>query len=1491
MTFGTLIPLIFLVGVPVIIIIYLMKPKGTPKVIPSLLLWKNAERNEKSMTFSKKLIKNILMFLEIAALILLMFATMSPAIKRGGSEKAESSLIVIDTSGSMNYKADGTKTRFDLALRDALDYVEMTSGDISVLSSGAENKVLINTSRDKLRIKKLISGLECTDAAGRPDGAEGLIESVGAEKVIVFTDSEGKAALEDISSRISMDIYVYGERTDNIALSQMSMKKNDNGLFDISVNYSVFGEHAASFDISVLDSGNNLLGIRTIDAQAGTNGSILLTDKNVRGGYAKAVLSAVSFDDKSGDKTADGLDNDNTAYAVAAEKAQYDAYLIGNGNIYVEKAFKAATGENVIKNASDSDIISGDKKTVAIYDDPTFITSDTSRLIFNYPKDIAADENGHLVRVRQEPFLKNLSEFTFGAGGLKYLTVPEWGKPLMTIDDADVGERVVAYYGEHDGIREVILGFDIRNSEFPLMAEFPVFIADAMTYLADDSLISEHYIMAGTDGPAGETENRAGLYEMEGEHYVVRFPLSESEGGAVEAVSVKTGNEDYGIRYSPLRRLCLVIALILIIIDLVIYYRRNRVYRGLPLILRALLILTVTLAIIGINLPGRKKGNATIFVVDMSDSNIDTLPEKEDYLRNLISGMPRGDAFGIVTFGANAMTDQFVNSEARYLGIATAPKGRGTDIEGAIEYAAALLPEDRFGRIMLLTDGCETIGDVNETYGTITRGDIELCLKLFEGELGNDTYIQSVDMPDKLSVGDTYRIKVTVFSNYDTDAVLKLWDSSKVVSESSVSLVKGENTFVLDGVAGDDGIEEKHVTIEAPGDTVEENNSMVAAALVDAPKKVLIISGLSEDSSGFSDMISGLNVNLSTVSAINAPETITDLLQYKTIIIDNAHISDLPEGFVNSIESYVKDYGGGLITTGGRESYGPGGYKDTVLEKILPVDMTPKAVNEKPSLAMVMVIDCSGSMDSPVEGYGASGKPKIDVAVDAAIEAVETMDENDMVGVLTFSDTNQWRQKIVKLDDKDAVIDQIKKIGIEGGTVIKPAVKSAANALMDVDAGVKHILLLTDGEGETREFSDAIELINDNYITMSTIAVGSDSDTQLLEHLADECGGRYYFSESSSDVPKIFTEEVYLSAGTYYKHGDFTISMNSSNQLVDGLYPDGLPHIEAYIATSAKSGAREIMATDEDDPLLASWQYGLGNAISWMSNGSGTWDANLVGMDDYAAMWKRMLDMASMDGDVGNDSMNINRRRGKLLVDYHALEYSEDTELKGVYTSPTGESGELKLLSDEPGNYTAEFDADEPGVYSISVRRMEDGETAAAVTGVQAVQFSDEYRKDISNEGLVSFVTENGRIIKDGDKVFTKLKGKKNNKRNITFILIVLSIILLILDIIARRFGIQEKLITLWKKIRPERAEKKKPVKKAGKKDIAKPISEAEDGWIEAGETDSPGAAQEYTNTLEAPQKEKPGKTKKQVKKPAESPAETALDTAALLKKKKDRNL
>ena len=227
MTFSTILPLVLLIGVPVIIILYLLRPKGTKKVVPSLMLWRRTDSDERSVTFSKRIIRNILMYLEIAALLLLMLAAMTPLIKHGITDAGESVAIVIDTSGSMQFNSGDGQTRFDKAVSTALSYVDSSSGNVSVVTCSNDVEILITGSRDKRKCSKILRDLKCTDDRGDIAQAEGIIDSLKADNIIILTDAEGAEGAAEIAPRLGAEVSVFGDEMENVGISYVSLKKKD----------------------------------------------------------------------------------------------------------------------------------------------------------------------------------------------------------------------------------------------------------------------------------------------------------------------------------------------------------------------------------------------------------------------------------------------------------------------------------------------------------------------------------------------------------------------------------------------------------------------------------------------------------------------------------------------------------------------------------------------------------------------------------------------------------------------------------------------------------------------------------------------------------------------------------------------------------------------------------------------------------------------------------------------------------------------------------------------------------------------------------------------------------------------------------------------------------------------------------------------------------------------------------------------------------------
>ena len=259
----------------------------------------------------------------------------------------------------------------------------------------------------------------------------------------------------------------------------------------------------------------------------------------------------------------------------------------------------------------------------------------------------------------------------------------------------------------------------------------------------------------------------------------------------------------------------------------------------------------------------------------------------------------------------------------------------------------------------------------------------------------------------------------------------------------------------------------------------------------------------------------------------------------------------------------MKDYGCGFVCCGGENSFALGGYRDTVLETVLPVDMELRSFNEMPSMAMVMVIDRSGSMSGSVDGRHISN---LDMAVCAAEVAVDQLSDTDYVGILTFDSQYQWQTALRTADDKQAIKDELRQIYEGGGTTIKPALREACSVLSQSDVSIRHVVLLTDGIGETKDYSDIIDDYTKNGITLSTVAVGARADLKLLEDLADNCNGRYYYTDVSSDIPRIFAQEVFLGSDSYIQNGVFSLSVQEGHELTSCLFERGWPTLNGYVA-------------------------------------------------------------------------------------------------------------------------------------------------------------------------------------------------------------------------------------------------------------------------------------------------------------------------------------
>jgi len=407
---------------------------------------------------------------------------------------------------------------------------------------------------------------------------------------------------------------------------------------------------------------------------------------------------------------------------------------------------------------------------------------------------------------------------------------------------------------------------------------------------------------------------------------------------------------------------------------------------------------------------------------------------------------------------------------------------------------------------------------------------------------------------------------------------------------------------------------------------------------------------------------------------------------------------------MTAIHDYVDKLGGGFIMLGGPNSFGVGGYVHTPIEDVLPVRLKAPDEEEKQSSALAIVIDRSGSMVGE----------KLEMAKSAAIATAEVLTRNDYIGVWTFDTQSHPVAPMTRLSSAAAIAGQIAGITAGGGTNIYPAMTDARNALERVRAKIKHMILLTDGETEGQGYDALASQCRAEGITISTVGVGADAAVGLLQSIASLGGGQYYGAMDASAITRIFTQDTLLHTGRMIREEAFTPRLVERHPILAGWDKFEPPPLLGYVKTLRKSTAQVPLITDQGEPLLAHWRYGLGKATAFTSDAKSRWASLWISRwSDFGRFWSQVIRETArppqgqgmdvrcvMKGDKAQISVDVMQDAGARANDARvsADVFFVAAESLGSALQPIQTLG---LRQTGPGLYEGAFAPDKPGVYLV----------------------------------------------------------------------------------------------------------------------------------------------------------------------------------------------
>ncbi len=535
-----------------------------------------------------------------------------------------------------------------------------------------------------------------------------------------------------------------------------------------------------------------------------------------------------------------------------------------------------------------------------------------------------------------------------------------------------------------------------------------------------------------------------------------------------------------------------------------------------------------------------------------------------------------------------------------------------TNLTEALRLSGALVDGCSNGAIFLFTDARVKANSVLHQIQRLSNN-IRLTVYPFGQPLANEIILRSVIGPTSAAIGETVQLLLEVDSSLDTTVLATISNQQTVAHQYPIELHSGLQQVPISLPLSEPGTEIFQILITGSTDTIQTNNACSYAVHVYPPDPVYVL-----ESNPLQPATELLHDWLDAFYRITPVQAISDIpaadQDNSILIIADTPAEAISQDEMQQIHNAVAN-GMGLLVTGGKQSLGAGGYYQTPLAEVLPVDFSQTRQRRDPSATLVIIIDTSGSMIGP----------RFELAREVARLAIARLKPHDKVGIVEFYGSKRWAAPIQPASNSIDIQRALNRLSAGGGTVILPAIEEAYYALQNVNTRTRHVLVLTDGGVETGQFEPLIRNMTEKRIVLSTVLVGPDTHSSFLASLAQWGRGRFYCAPDRYNLPEIIVKQPESSLLSPFIEQTTAIHVNQAGPLVNDIDWQAIGAIDGYVETTIKPTGESILSSSMNHPILAGWQYGLGRVMVFTSQLAGSWTESLANQPDFKKLISNVL--------------------------------------------------------------------------------------------------------------------------------------------------------------------------------------------------------------------------------------------------------------------------
>ena len=802
----------------------------------------------------------------------------------------------------------------------------------------------------------------------------------------------------------------------------------------------------------------------------------------------------------------------------------------------------------------------------------------------------------------------------------------------------------------------------------------------------------------------------------------------------------------------------------LVVIPMVWVARRNLVAlgtgrRAAAIVFRAIVVLLLVVLLARPMLVRKSRIATVIAVMDRSQSiPADKSEAALDFLTQAVKARAGGDQLAVVDIAEAASISRLASTDTSIRRRNTTLTGQQSRLAAGIEMAMAIASPDSATRILLISEGNETEGDLKEAARTAAANKIPIDVLPLEYRYRSEVLFKHLVAPPHARSGQTVSLRFILNSTADVKGKLLLTLNDKPVDLAPdspemavpVELKEGTNVKIVSiplGTRGTHKFEAVFIPDDPKQDAIVENNRASAMTYVAGPGHITVVDADNASSQTLMRALQGTDMDVHYVPAAGLPDNLAMLMDTDAIVLANVDCGSITYQQQEMLCRYVNDLGGGLVVVGGPNSYGAGGWIGSPLADVLPVDLDPPQKKQLPKGALVLVMH---ACEMPDGNYW--GKK-------VAASAVGTLSRLDLVGILAYNwgGTGDWVYPLAPVNDKAQVAAAIEQMQMGDMPSLHAHLQMAYDELVKSDAAQKHVIVISDGD-PTPPSAELLKKLADAKITCTGVCIfpHSTADNIKLQQMASATNGRYYEVKEAQSLPQIFIKEAQVVRRSLIIEETFSPQVvYSLSEVLRGMSPP-LPALDGYVLTGPKGGLSQlVLATHQADPLLATCQSGLGRCVAFTSSADSRWAGQWLKWSDFARFWEQVVRWAGKPAQSADCEISTDVEGQQATVTVEALDAEGKSlqlaAIEGQVLTPEMKGEPLQLVQMGPGQYSGRFRAPMSGSYIVNLQYRKTGpdEKSRLANAIVSVPFAPEFRDLSDNAPLLKEISKmtGGRVL------------------------------------------------------------------------------------------------------------------------------------------------